>query len=71
MLKLGRNSCRLICQTKAGQSIIHSIDKSCNKKGKLNIDIPFNEEEDEKKSGGADGDDEATWNFVTQIYESR
>ena len=33
------------------------------KKGKLDMDIPFNEEENEEESGDNDGDDEGTWEF--------
>ena len=33
------------------------------KKGKLNMDIPFNEDEDEEGSEDNDGDDEGTWEF--------
>ena len=39
------------------------------KKGKLNMDIPFHEEEDGEASGDNDGNDEETWEFW--IYENR
>ena len=66
MLKLGRNSCRLICQIKTGQSIIHS---SLVKKRKTQH--WHEEKEDEGKSGDADGDDEATWEFCNSDIQEQ